>query len=107
MQERCFDVAHLGRVELLTDRAKYRLRYFVDIDLVTADLAAMRDFLCGARAGIESVGGQRRHLREHYGNVGEKRGNKVGRNSGGQAGGRDARYFEAFQSVFPRTVDAP
>ena len=37
-------------------------------------------------------------------NVAENRGNHFRRNSGGQAGGIDARYAEAFQSVYPRTV---
>ncbi|MFC3117411.1 PIG-L deacetylase family protein [Jhaorihella thermophila] len=33
------------------------------------------------------------------------RANHFRRNSGGQAGGRNAEYAEGFQSVFPRTVD--
>ncbi len=57
------------------------------------------------RAAIECMEGQQ-HLWAYYTNVAENRGNHFRRNSGGQAGGRDARYAEAFQSVFPRTVDA-
>jgi 4-oxalomesaconate hydratase len=57
------------------------------------------------RAAIECMEGQQ-HLWDYYTNVAENRGNQFRRNSGGQAGGRAARYAEAFQSVFPRTVDA-
>ncbi|MGF1631235.1 MAG: PIG-L deacetylase family protein [Kiloniellaceae bacterium] len=57
------------------------------------------------RAAIECMEGQE-HLWSYYTNVGENRGNQFRRNSGGQAGGRPARYAEAFQSIFPRTVDA-
>lgn len=56
------------------------------------------------RAAIECMEGQQ-HLWDYYTNVAENRGNHFRRNSGGQAGGRDARYAEGFQSVFPRTVD--
>lgn len=56
------------------------------------------------RAAIECMEGQE-HLWDYYTNVAENRGNHFRRNSGGQAGGRPARYAEAFQSVFPRTVD--
>ena len=35
----------------------------------------------------------------------DNRANQFRRNSGGQAGGRPAQYAEAFQSIFPRTVD--
>jgi 4-oxalomesaconate hydratase len=56
------------------------------------------------KAAIECMEGQE-HLWHYYTNVAENRGNHFRRNSGGQAGGRDARYAEAFQSVFPRTVD--
>ena len=56
------------------------------------------------RAAIECMQGQE-HLWHYYTNVAENRGNHFRRNSGGQAGGRDARYAEGFQSVFPRTVD--
>ncbi|SHH29705.1 PIG-L deacetylase family protein [Marivita hallyeonensis] len=56
------------------------------------------------RAAIECMEGQQ-HLWDYYTNVAENRGNQFRRNSGGQAGGRPARFAEAFQSVFPRTVD--
>ena len=56
------------------------------------------------RAAIECMEGQE-HLWAYYTNVAENRGNHFRRNSGGQAGGRDCRYAEGFESVFPRTVD--
>ncbi|MCA0920796.1 PIG-L deacetylase family protein [Pseudooceanicola nanhaiensis] len=56
------------------------------------------------RAAIECMEGQQ-HLWHYYTNVAENRGNHFRRNSGGQSGGRDAKYAEGFQSVFPRTVD--
>ena len=56
------------------------------------------------RAAIECMAGQQ-HLWDYYTNVAENRANHFRRNSGGQAGGRAARYAEGFQSVFPRTVD--
>jgi 4-oxalomesaconate hydratase len=56
------------------------------------------------RAAIECMEGQH-HLWDFYTNVAENRGNHFRRNSGGQAGGRAAKYAEGFQSVFPRTVD--
>ncbi len=56
-------------------------------------------------AAIQAMQGQE-HLWHYYENVGENRGNHFRRNSGGQAGGRDCRYAEGFQSVFPRTVDS-
>ena len=56
------------------------------------------------RAAIECMEGQE-HLWQYYTNVAQNRGNHFRRNSGGMAGGRDARYAEGFQSVFPRTVD--
>ncbi|KAA9007865.1 PIG-L deacetylase family protein [Histidinibacterium aquaticum] len=56
------------------------------------------------RAAIECMEGQQ-HLWDYYTNVAENRGNHFRRNSGGQSGGRDCRYAEGFQSVFPRTVD--
>ncbi|WP_116084868.1 PIG-L deacetylase family protein [Tropicimonas sp. IMCC34011] len=55
-------------------------------------------------AAIQCMQGQE-HLWHYYENVGENRGNHFRRNSGGQSGGRDCRYAEGFQSVFPRTVD--
>lgn len=54
---------------------------------------------------IRCMAGQE-HLWAYYTNVAENRGNQFRRNSGGQAGGRPARQAEAFQAVFPRTVDA-
>lgn len=56
------------------------------------------------RAAIECMAGQQ-HLWHYYENVAENRANQFRRNSGGQAGGREAKYAEAFQSIFPRTVD--
>lgn len=56
------------------------------------------------RAAIESMEGQQ-HLWDYYTNVAQNRGNHFRRNSGGMSGGRAAQYAEAFQSVFPRTVD--
>lgn len=56
------------------------------------------------RAAIECMQGQE-HLWDFYTNVAENRGNHFRRNSGGQAGGRSARYAEGFQSIYPRTVD--
>lgn len=56
------------------------------------------------RAAIECMQGQE-HLWNFYTNVAENRGNHFRRNSGGQAGGRDCRYAEGFQAIFPRTVD--
>ena len=56
------------------------------------------------RAAIECMTGQE-HFWTYYTNVAENRGNHFRRNSGGQARGRDCRYAEGFQSVFPRTVD--
>ena len=57
------------------------------------------------RAAIECMEGQT-HLWDYYTNVARNRANHFRRNSGGQAGGRPAEYAEAFQSIFPRTVDA-
>jgi 4-oxalomesaconate hydratase len=57
------------------------------------------------RAAIECMEGQQ-HLWDYYTNVAENRANQFRRNSGGQSGGREATHAEAFQSVFPRTVDA-
>lgn len=56
------------------------------------------------RRAIECMEGQQ-HLWDYYTNVAENRANHFRRNSGGQAGGREAKYAESFQSVFPRTVD--
>ena len=56
------------------------------------------------RAAIECMAGQE-HLWDYYTRVAENRANHFMRNSGGQGGGRKAKYAEGFQSVFPRTVD--
>jgi len=56
------------------------------------------------RAAIECMQGQE-HLWHYYTNQAENRGNHFRRNSGGQAGGRSAKYAEGFQSIYPRTVD--
>ncbi len=56
------------------------------------------------RAAIECMAGQE-HLWDYYTRVAQNRANHFQRNSGGQSGGRAAKYAEGFQSVFPRTVD--
>ncbi|WP_343079291.1 PIG-L deacetylase family protein [Ostreiculturibacter nitratireducens] len=56
------------------------------------------------RAAIECMEGQE-HLWDYYTRVAQNRANHFKRNSGGQSGGRDCKYAEGFQSVFPRTVD--
>jgi 4-oxalomesaconate hydratase len=56
------------------------------------------------RAAIECMEGQE-HLWDYYTNLAQNRGNHFRRNSGGQSGGRNARYAEGFQSIYPRTVD--
>ena len=56
------------------------------------------------QAALEIMKGQN-HLWQYYKNVAENRGNHFRRNSGGQANGRETSYAEAFQSVYPRTVD--
>ena len=55
-------------------------------------------------AAIQCMQGQE-HLWNFYKNVAENRANHFRRNSGGQAGGRTAKYAEGFETVFPRTVD--
>jgi 4-oxalomesaconate hydratase len=57
------------------------------------------------RAAIECMAGQE-HLWEYYTRVAQNRANHFQRNSGGQSGGRAAKYAEGFESVFPRTVDS-
>ena len=57
------------------------------------------------RAAIECMQGQE-HLWDFYTNVAENRANHFRRNSGGQAGGSNAKYAEGFESTYPRTVDA-
>lgn len=56
------------------------------------------------RAAIECMQGQE-HLWDYYTRVAQQRANHFKRNSGGQSGGRDCRYAEGFEAVFPRTVD--
>ena len=56
------------------------------------------------RAAIECMQGQE-HLWEFYTRAAQQRANHFKRNSGGQSGGRDCKYAEGFQSIFPRTVD--
>ena len=56
------------------------------------------------RAAIECMQGQE-HLWDYYTRQAQQRANHFKRNSGGQSGGRDCKYAEGFQSVFPRTVD--
>ena len=55
-------------------------------------------------AAIRCMEGQE-HLWHYYTNLAENRANHFKRNSGGQVGGRDCKYAEGFQSMFPRTVD--
>jgi 4-oxalomesaconate hydratase len=55
-------------------------------------------------AAIQCMVGQE-HLWTYYANLAQNRANHFRRNSGGQAGGRNAKYAEGFQSMFPRTVD--
>jgi 4-oxalomesaconate hydratase len=45
------------------------------------------------------------HLWNYYTNVAENRANHFRRNSGGQSGGKQAKYAEGFQTVFPSCVD--
>ena len=68
---------------------------------VLLDISAVWD---RKRAAIECMKGQQ-HLWDYYQNVAENRANHFRRNSGGQAGGRAARYAEGFEAVFPRCVD--
>lgn len=77
-----------------TERMEWKPDTFLDISTVWDK----------KRAAIECMEGQQ-HLWHYYTNVAENRANHFRRNSGGQAGGRDATHAEAFQSVFPRTVD--
>ena len=53
---------------------------------------------------IQCMNGQE-HLWAFYKNVAENRANHFRRNSGGQAGGRAAKYAEGFETIFPRTLD--
>ncbi|MCA0942074.1 PIG-L family deacetylase [Salipiger pacificus] len=45
------------------------------------------------------------HLWDYYTRAAQQRANHFKRNSGGMSGGRDCKYAEGFQSIFPRTVD--
>ena len=56
------------------------------------------------RAAMEAMNGQV-HLWDFYTRVAQQRANHFKRNSGGMAGGRDCKYAEGFESIFPRTVD--
>ena len=56
------------------------------------------------REAIECMQGQE-HLWDYYTRVAQQRANHFKRNSGGQSGGRDCKYAEGFESIFPRTVD--
>jgi len=56
------------------------------------------------RAAMECNEGQI-HLWDYYTRVAQQRANHFKRNSGGPAGGRDCKFAEGFQSIFPRTVD--
>jgi len=53
---------------------------------------------------IQCMQGQE-HLWNFYKNVAENRANHFRRNSGGQSGGKNSQYAEAFQSIYPRCVD--
>lgn len=55
-------------------------------------------------AAIQCMQGQE-HLWHFYKNVAENRANHFRRNSGGQAGGKSAKYAEGFQSIYPRCVE--
>ena len=52
------------------------------------------------RKAIECMEGQH-HLWNYYTNLAENRANHFRRNSGGMAGGRIAKYAEAFESMYP------
>lgn len=56
------------------------------------------------KAAMEAMNGQV-HLWDYYTRVAQQRANHFKRNSGGMAGGRDCKYAEGFESIFPRTVD--
>lgn len=56
-------------------------------------------------AAIQCMQGQE-HLWNYYRNAAENRANHFRRNSGGQAGGKNAKYAEGFESVYPRCVEA-
>ena len=77
-----------------TEQMGWKPNIFLDISEVWAQ----------KRAAIECMQGQE-HLWDFYTNVAENRGNHFRRNSGGQAGGKPARYAEGFQAIYPQTVD--
>ena len=56
------------------------------------------------RAAMECMNGQI-HLWDYYTRVAQQRANHFKRNSGGQAGGRDCKYAEGFETIFPVCVD--
>ncbi|MBY6167588.1 PIG-L family deacetylase [Pseudooceanicola nitratireducens] len=57
------------------------------------------------RAAMECMNGQV-HLWDYYTRVAQQRANHFKRNSGGMSGGRDCKFAEGFESVFPLTVDS-
>ncbi|MYH59496.1 MAG: PIG-L family deacetylase [Boseongicola sp. SB0675_bin_26] len=77
-----------------TEQMEWKPTTFLDIT----------DFWDRKWAAIQCMHGQE-HLWNFYKNVAENRANHFRRNSGGQAGGRAAKYAEGFETVFPRTVD--
>ena len=77
-----------------TEQMEWKPTTFLDIT----------DFWDKKWAAIQCMHGQE-HLWNFYKNVAENRANHFRRNSGGQAGGRAAKYAEGFETVFPRTVD--
>ena len=56
------------------------------------------------RAAMEAMNGQV-HLWDFYTRLAQQRANHFKRNSGGMSGGRDTKYAEGFEAIFPRTVD--
>lgn len=77
-----------------TEQMEWRPNFFLDITEVWDK----------KRAAIECMTGQE-HLWEFYTRVAQNRANHFQRNSGGQSGGRAAKYAEGFQAIFPQTVD--
>lgn len=56
------------------------------------------------RKAMECMNGQV-HLWDYYTRVAQQRANHFKRNSGGMAGGRDCKYAEGFEKIFPDCVD--
>jgi 4-oxalomesaconate hydratase len=56
------------------------------------------------KAAMECMNGQV-HLWDFYTRVAQQRANHFKRNSGGMAGGRDCKYAEGFESIFPFVMD--